>query len=166
MIRTKAEEAGSRYEEAPTRKIQSTQRGHVGWQLPLDPKKRSGRTRHCPHCGAAGGRDEHAARVLLRWLETRLAGGSGSGRAPSEVWRGGFHHDEARNSRHSDLGLAGAVHSISPADPDTSTFGYRRRHHYLQEARLTKALAAVSAREGNGSGTQPAPIFFARRHPG
>ncbi len=103
MTRTKAEEAGSWYEEAPTRMLKPTQRCHGCWKLPDEKKTLSNRQHQCPHCGAACGRDENAALVLLRWLETRLAGiagrtagiagrtagASGSGREPSEVWSGG-----------------------------------------------------------------------------
>ena len=89
MIRTKAEEAGAWYEEAPTREIKPTQRCHACWKLPDGKKKLSDREHHCPHCGATCGRDENAALVLLRWLEERLAGVTGSGREPSEVWSGG-----------------------------------------------------------------------------
>ena len=83
MVRTKAEEAGSWYEEAPTREIKPTQRCHACWTLPDEKKKLSDREHRCA-CGAACGRDENAALVLLRWLEARL-----SGREPSEVWSGG-----------------------------------------------------------------------------
>ncbi len=89
MTRTKAEEAGSWYEEAPTREIKPTQRCHVCWQLPPEKKTLSDRQHQCPYCGVTCGRDENAALVLLRWLEMRLAGASGSGREPSEVWSGG-----------------------------------------------------------------------------
>lgn len=89
MIRTKAEEAGSWYEEAPTREVKPTQRCHACWKLPNEKKTLSDRQHQCPHCGATCGRDENAALVLLRWLETRLAGVSGSGREPSEVWSSG-----------------------------------------------------------------------------
>ena len=89
MTRTKAEEAGSWYEEAPAREIKPTQRCHACWKLPDEKKTIRDRQHQCPHCGATCGRDENAALVLLRWLETRLAGGSGSGREPSEVWSGG-----------------------------------------------------------------------------
>jgi len=89
MIRTKAEEAGTWYEEAPTRQLKPTQRCHRCGHLPDEKKKLSDRQHECPHCGVICGRDENAARVLLRWLETRLAGESGSGREPSEVWSGG-----------------------------------------------------------------------------
>jgi putative transposase len=88
MIKTKAEEAGSWFEEAPTREIQPTQRCHACWKLPDEKKKLSDRQHQCPHCGKTCGRDENAARVLLRWLEQRLAGASGSGREPSVVWSG------------------------------------------------------------------------------
>jgi len=89
MIRTKAEEAGSWYEEAPTREIKPTQRCHACGHLPDEKKRLSDRQHECPHCGVTCGRDENAALVLLRWLEKRLAGESGSGREPSEVWSGG-----------------------------------------------------------------------------
>jgi putative transposase len=89
MTKTKAEEAGSWYEEAPTRQIKPTQRCHACWTLPDEKKTLSDRQHQCPHCGTTCGRDENAALVLLRWLETRLAGESGSGREPSEVWSGG-----------------------------------------------------------------------------
>ena len=89
MTRTKAEEAGSWYEEAPTREIKPTQRCHACWKLPDEKKKLSDREHQCPYCGVTCGRDENAALVLLRWLEMRLAGESGSGREPSEVWSGG-----------------------------------------------------------------------------
>ena len=89
MIKTKAEEAGSWYEEAPTREIKPTQRCHACWKLPDKKKTLSDRQHQCPHCGVTCGRDENAALVLLRWLEARLAGESGSGREPSEVWSGG-----------------------------------------------------------------------------
>ena len=89
MIRTKAEEAGSWYEEAPTQEVKPTQRCHACWQLPDEKKTLSDRQHQCPHCGETCGRDDNAAMVLLRWLEQRLAGGSGPGREPSEVWSGG-----------------------------------------------------------------------------
>jgi len=89
MIRTKAEEAGSWFEEAPTRSLKPTQRCHACWTLPDEKKTLSDRQHRCPHCGVTCGRDENAARVLLRWLEKRLAGESGSGLEPSEVWSGG-----------------------------------------------------------------------------
>ncbi len=101
MTRTKAEEAGSWYEEAPTREIKPTQRCHACWELPNEKKMLSDREHQCPHCGVTCGRDENAALVLLRWLEMRLAGDSGlcspqgicspqgAGREPSEMWSGG-----------------------------------------------------------------------------
>ncbi|APZ42564.1 RNA-guided endonuclease InsQ/TnpB family protein [Acidihalobacter ferrooxydans] len=88
LTRTKAEEAGSWYEEAPTRTLKPTQRCHACWRLPDEKKTLSDRWHQCPHCGAACSRDENAARVLLRWLKMRLAGESGSGREPSEAWSG------------------------------------------------------------------------------
>lgn len=95
MTKTKAEEAGSWYEEAPTREIKPTQRCHACWRLPDEKKKLSDRQHRCPHCGVTCSRDENAALVLLRWLEMRLAGNpghcspQGAGREPSEVWSGG-----------------------------------------------------------------------------
>jgi len=89
MIRTKAEEAGTWFEEAPTRQLKPTQRCHKCWMLPEEKKKLSDRQHQCPHCGATCGRDENAARVLLRWLEKKLAGEPGSGQELSEVWSGG-----------------------------------------------------------------------------
>ena len=84
MVRTKAAEAGSWYEEAPTRRLKPTQRCHACGHLPDEKKTLSDRQHQCPQCGVNCGRDENAALVLLRWLETRLAG-----REPSEVWSGG-----------------------------------------------------------------------------
>ena len=89
MTRTKAEEAGSWYEEAPMREIKPTQRCHACWKLPDEKKTLSDREHQCPYCDVTCGRDENAALVLLRWVEMRLAGASGSGREPSEVWSGG-----------------------------------------------------------------------------
>jgi len=89
MIRTKAEEAGSWFEEAPTRSLKPTQRCHACWTLPDEKKTLSDRQHRCPHCGVTCGRDENAALVLLRWLETQLAGVSGCGQELSEVWSGG-----------------------------------------------------------------------------
>ncbi|HUW97439.1 MAG TPA: zinc ribbon domain-containing protein [Acidiferrobacter sp.] len=84
MARTKAEEAGSWYEEAPTRTIKPTPRCHACGHLPVEKKTLSDRQHQCPQCGVSGGRDENAARVLLRWMETRLAG-----QELAEVWSGG-----------------------------------------------------------------------------
>ncbi|WP_081577053.1 RNA-guided endonuclease InsQ/TnpB family protein [Acidithiobacillus thiooxidans] len=83
MTRTKAEEAGSWYEEAPTREIKPTQRCHGCWKLPNVKKTLSDRIHRCD-CGACCGRDENAAKVLLRWLEAEL-----TGREPSEMRSGG-----------------------------------------------------------------------------
>ena len=52
-------------------------------------KTLSGPHHPCPHGGTLCARNDNTARVLLRWMETRLAGTSGSGREPSEVWSGG-----------------------------------------------------------------------------
>ncbi|MDR7926169.1 transposase [Acidithiobacillus thiooxidans] len=83
MTKTKAEEAGSWYEEAPTRQIKPTQRCHGCWKLPGNKKTLSDRIHQCD-CGVCCGRDENAAKVLLRWLEASL-----SGREPSDVWSSG-----------------------------------------------------------------------------
>ncbi|MBU2792604.1 hypothetical protein HAQ01_04080, partial [Acidithiobacillus thiooxidans] len=83
MTRTKAEEAGSWYEEAPTRQIKPTQRCHGCWKLPGKKKTLSDRIHQCD-CGICCGRDENAAKVLLRWLEASL-----TGREPSDVWSSG-----------------------------------------------------------------------------
>ena len=84
MVRTKAEEAGSWYEEAPTQRLKPTQRCHACGHLPVEKKTLSDRQHQCPQCGVSCGRDENAALVLLRWMETRLAG-----QELSEVWSGG-----------------------------------------------------------------------------
>ncbi|MBU6460167.1 MAG: transposase [Proteobacteria bacterium] len=89
MIRAKAEEAGSWYEEAPTWEIKPTQRSHMCWKLPDEKKTLSDREYQCPHCSVTCDRDENAALVLLRWLEMRLAGSSGSGREAPEMWSSG-----------------------------------------------------------------------------
>jgi putative transposase len=85
MVRTKAEEAGAWFEEAPTRKLKPTQRCHACWKLPNEKKTLSDRQHQCSYCGITCGRDENAALVLLRWLEAKL-----TGREPSDVWSGGF----------------------------------------------------------------------------
>ncbi|WP_414039342.1 RNA-guided endonuclease InsQ/TnpB family protein [Acidithiobacillus sp. M4-SHS-6] len=87
-IRNKAAEAGSWYEEAPTRELKPSQRCHACGTLPEARKTLSDRTHQCPHCGETCGRDENAARVLLRWLENRLVSVPDSGREPPEVWSG------------------------------------------------------------------------------
>ena len=84
MVRTKAEEAGSWYEEAPTRRLKPTQRCHACGELPDEKKTLSDRQHQCPRCGTICGRDENAALVLWRWMEAQL-----SGQELSEVWSGG-----------------------------------------------------------------------------
>ncbi len=82
MLRTKAEEAGSKFVELPTRAIKPTQRCHrCGDTHPMPLAERVYR---CA-CGAKLGRDENAARTLLRaqyegaWWENE----HGAGTAPA-----------------------------------------------------------------------------------
>ena len=77
MIRTQAEEAGSWYEELPTRELKTTQRCYGPYlhaegvvrgpqcgcrQLPDTKKAPSDRHHPCPHCAATYGRDDNATR--------------------------------------------------------------------------------------------------------
>ena len=74
-LRAKAEEAGSKFMEIPTRKVKPTQRccccGKLK-KLSLDDREY-----HCESCGSTRGRDENAARTILRyalfgaWWETK-----------------------------------------------------------------------------------------------
>ena len=65
MLRTKAAEAASVFAEANTRKVKPTQRCHrCGAIVKKELKDR----RHVCACGADSGRDENAAKTLLRWL--------------------------------------------------------------------------------------------------
>ena len=82
MIATKAEEAGSWYEEAPTQALKPSQRCHACGSLPATKKSLSEREHTCG-CGAHCGRDENAALVLLHWLKARL-----TGRESPEAWSG------------------------------------------------------------------------------
>jgi putative transposase len=65
MLRTKAAEAASVFVEADTRSIKPTQRCHVCGALVK--KTLSERTHRCS-CGCISGRDENAAKTLLRWF--------------------------------------------------------------------------------------------------
>jgi putative transposase len=65
MLRYKAEEAGARYEELPTKVLAATQRCHKCWKK--EKKELHERWHRC-ECGANCSRDENAARVLLRAL--------------------------------------------------------------------------------------------------
>lgn len=65
MLRTKAAEAGSEFALANTRKVKPTQRCHRCGALV--PKELAEREHHCA-CGCHCGRDENAARTLLRWM--------------------------------------------------------------------------------------------------
>jgi len=65
MLRIKAEEAGSWLSMADTKKLKPTQRCHVCGALVK--KKLSERTHRCS-CGCVCGRDENAARTILRWM--------------------------------------------------------------------------------------------------
>ncbi len=65
MLRTKAAEAASVFAEANTRKVKPTQRCHrCGTIVKKELKDR----RHLCACGANCGRDENAAKTILRWL--------------------------------------------------------------------------------------------------
>ena len=65
MLRTKAAEAASVFAEANTRQVKPTQRCHCcGAFVKKELKDR----RHVCACGADCGRDENAAKTLLRWL--------------------------------------------------------------------------------------------------
>jgi len=65
MLRTKAAEAASVFAEANTRKVKPTQRCHCCGAI---VKKELKDRRHVCACGADCGRDENAAKTLLRWL--------------------------------------------------------------------------------------------------
>lgn len=65
MLRTKAAEAASVFAEANTRKVKPTQRCHCCGAIVK--KELSERTHRCS-CGCICGRDENAAKTLLRWL--------------------------------------------------------------------------------------------------
>ena len=65
MLLTKAAEAASVFALADTRKVKPTQRCHCCGEL---VKKALSERRHVCACGADCGRDENAARTLLRWL--------------------------------------------------------------------------------------------------
>ena len=70
MLRYKAEEAGSRYEELPTKQLAPTQRCYLCWKK--EPKELDERRHRCP-CGASCSRDENAGRVMMRALKELLA---------------------------------------------------------------------------------------------
>ncbi len=72
QVRYKAAEAGTRLEEAPTRKLKPTQRCYACGVLPERKKLLAERQHHCLHCGAQAGRDDNAAFVLLYWLKLSL----------------------------------------------------------------------------------------------
>jgi len=65
MLRTKAAEAASVFAEANTRVIKPTQRCHACGTI---VKKTLSERRHVCACGTDCGRDENAAKTLLRWL--------------------------------------------------------------------------------------------------
>lgn len=83
MLRIKAEEAGSIFAEANTRVVKPTQRCHRCGTLVK--KELSERIHRCS-CGCSCGRDENAAKTLLRWM---LEGNSwfapGTGAAGSRI---------------------------------------------------------------------------------
>ena len=70
MLRYKAEEAGSRYEELPTKQLAPTQRCYLCWKK---EKKALDQRWHTCVCGANCPRDENAARVMMRALTELLA---------------------------------------------------------------------------------------------
>lgn len=81
MLRTKAEEAGSEFALANTRVVKPTQRCHRCGAI---VKKALSERRHKCACGCECGRDENAAKTLLRWsLEgmSWFAPGTGAARA-------------------------------------------------------------------------------------
>jgi putative transposase len=79
MLRTKAAEAASVFALANTRAVKPTQRCHRCGALVA--KDLSQREHHCA-CGCVCGRDENAARTLLRWLcEGNFWSGTGQGAA-------------------------------------------------------------------------------------
>lgn len=65
MLRTKAAEAASVFAEANTRQLKPTQRCHACGTI---VKKPLSERRHVCACGADCGRDENAAKTILRWL--------------------------------------------------------------------------------------------------
>lgn len=84
MLRTKAAEAASVFAEANTRIVKPTQRCHCCGMIVT--KALAERMHHCS-CGCECGRDENAARTLLRWmLEGEFWSGTGQAAArPSET---------------------------------------------------------------------------------
>ena len=65
MLTTKAVEAGSFFAQANTRKLKPTQRCHRCGAI---VKKELSERMHRCSCGCSCGRDENAAKTLLRWL--------------------------------------------------------------------------------------------------
>ena len=79
MLRTKAAEAASVFAEANTRKVKPTQRCHRCGEI---VKKGLSERKHRCSCGCICGRDENAAKTLLRWLfEGDFWSGTGQGAA-------------------------------------------------------------------------------------
>lgn len=71
MLKYKAEEAGTRYIEVPTRKVKPSQTcSGCGKQ---EKKALQQRRHECP-CGTRLSRDENAARVILNWALDKLKG--------------------------------------------------------------------------------------------
>ncbi len=95
LTQYKAEEAGTWFEECETKQIKPTQRCHSCWNLPKDKKLLSDRVHSCPDCGETCGRDENAARVILRWVQEKIQSvpdwldSDPFGREPSDEWSGG-----------------------------------------------------------------------------
>jgi putative transposase len=78
MLRTKAVEAASVFAEANTRPLKPTQRCHACGEI---VKKALSERRHVCACGTDCGRDENAAKTILRWL---LEGNDWLGTNPRE----------------------------------------------------------------------------------
>lgn len=75
MIAYKAEEAGTLFVQAPTKQLKPTQRCHACDAVV--PKDLTTRLHVCA-CGITCGRDENAARTILRWFDAqRLRPGTG-----------------------------------------------------------------------------------------
>lgn len=83
MLMTKAAEAASWFAQADTRSVKPTQRCHCCGQL---VKKELGDRVHRCACGCTCGRDENAAKMLLRWMfEGEYWLGTEPGRPPASL---------------------------------------------------------------------------------
>lgn len=68
MIAYKAEEAGTLFVQPPTKQLKPTQRCHACDAVV--PKDLATRLHFCA-CGITCGRDENAARTILRWFDAQ-----------------------------------------------------------------------------------------------